>query len=84
MDDEGRGERDAFAFENHNMLVLCPSAWKKSPSLLCEENVEQERGTSIDYMQTMGSIMYHELTHLRLGSKMPQPSNRFLILTSPS
>lgn len=68
FDEQGR-ERDAFSHEGHNILVLCPSAWESPSSLLCEEDVVQEQGKSIDHMRTVGFILYHELTHLQLGSK---------------
>ncbi|KAJ5570233.1 uncharacterized protein N7459_009663 [Penicillium hispanicum] len=64
-DEEGR-ERDAFSYESGGALVLCPGTWEKDATHLCEENAVQTRGTSIDYMATIGSILYHELTHLRL------------------
>ncbi|KAJ5182567.1 hypothetical protein N7492_000183 [Penicillium capsulatum] len=66
---ENGKDLDAFTHEPSNTLILCPSAFEKTPSLLCEETMKQERGTSIDHMMTIGSILYHELTHLRLGTE---------------
>ena len=68
--DEKDNPRDAFSLETDDTIVLCPGAWDKPANLLCQEHTQMPWGTSIVDMTTVGSDLYHELTHLRLNSKL--------------
>ncbi|KAJ5885211.1 hypothetical protein N7495_009721 [Penicillium taxi] len=57
----------AFAELKTDILVLCPNLWKEVPSQLCEKDWVMPEGSAIDSRRTIGSVIFHELTHLILG-----------------
>lgn len=61
-------KKEAFSLEG--TTVLCVEVWTIPTSHLDELHAKLPWGTYINQLSTVGSTIFHELTHLRLKSKL--------------